>query len=181
MSATSVRPVNRCVRITDSLLYMTHCFYDFYGLRKAQQVVLFHELENLPREVWSMYKWSRSKLLTTALHWKWKKRAAADARLLLTSSFDSALCFLLLAMLTPYIFIYLIKITLVSYVMQPSESLYLIPRNAKVCYLHCQSGYLYLDCKSSCHLSSSSRMPTSSWSCSVCSPTYHLPDGTSLL
>ena len=138
------------------------------------------KLENLPKEVWNMHKWSWSKLLTTALHWKWKKRAASDARLLLTSSFDSALCFLLLAMLTPYIFIYLIKITLVSYVMQPSESLYLIPRNAKVCYLHCQSGYLYLDCRSSCHLSSSSRMPISSWSCSVCSPTYHLPDGTSL-
>jgi len=62
---------------------MTHCFYDFYGLRKAQQVVLFQELENLPREVWSMYKRSRSKLITTALHWKWKKRAASDARLLL--------------------------------------------------------------------------------------------------
>ena len=47
---------------------MTHGFYDFYGLRKAQQVFLFQELENLPREVWNMHKWSWSKLLTTALH-----------------------------------------------------------------------------------------------------------------
>ena len=44
---------------------MTH---GFYGLMKAQQVVLFQELENFHSEVWNMHKWSRSKLLTTTLH-----------------------------------------------------------------------------------------------------------------
>ena len=158
---------------------MTHCFYDFHGLRKAQQEFLFQAGKSSQGSL----EHAQVELVKAPHHsspLKMKKRAASDARLLLTSSFDSDLCFLLLAVLTPYIFIYLIKITLVYYVMQPSESLYLIPRNTKVCYLHCQSGYLYLDFRSSCHLSSSSRMPSSSWSCSVSSPTYHLPDASNL-
>lgn len=40
-----------------------------------------------------------------------EKRAASDARLLPTSSFDRVLCFLSLAMLTPHAFIHLIHIS----------------------------------------------------------------------
>ena len=113
-----------------------------------------------------------------------EKRAASDARLLPTSSFDRALCFLSLAMLTPHAFIHLIQeytgmshlfrlVLLKLYnLLRVRISFQGIPRSAFIANPSSTGICTWrgFDCKSSCCLSSSPRMPTSSWSCCMCAP-----------
>ena len=111
-----------------------------------------------------------------------EKRAASDARLLPTSSFDRALCFLSLAMLTPYAFTHLIQeytgmshlfrlvLLMLCNLLRVWISFQGIPRSA---FNPSSTGictWRGFDCKSSCRLSLSPRMSTSFWSCSMCAP-----------
>ena len=109
-----------------------------------------------------------------------------DARLLLTSSFDRALCFLSLTLLIPHAFIHLIQkytgmshllrlvLLMLCNLLRVHISFQGTPRSAFIANPSSTGSCTWrgFDCKSSCHLSSSPRMPTPSWSSSMCAPPF---------